>query len=77
MVNICRFCLSEDENYLIPVQDVLDFELTIEDLVRFTGIQVTVALRAPTLNVGIGEDLNKLHCLCSSTMNTKHPVWCV
>ena len=40
LLHICRFCLSRDEEDLIPLENVLLLTLTIEDILLFTGIQV-------------------------------------
>lgn len=40
--NICRFCLNQDEQYLIPIVKMLDASLTIEDVQRFSGLKVRV-----------------------------------
>uniref|UniRef100_A0A182P534 C2H2-type domain-containing protein n=1 Tax=Anopheles epiroticus TaxID=199890 RepID=A0A182P534_9DIPT len=43
---ICRFCLCEEEGKLIPIEKLQDFEVTIEDIVRFTGIQINDSNKA-------------------------------
>uniref|UniRef100_A0A240PKS5 ZAD domain-containing protein n=1 Tax=Anopheles christyi TaxID=43041 RepID=A0A240PKS5_9DIPT len=40
--NICRLCLTQDENLLRPVTRTLDTCLTIEDVERFTGIRINL-----------------------------------
>ncbi|XP_052891317.1 zinc finger protein 569-like [Anopheles moucheti] len=38
LLNICRFCLCQDESKLRPVEDILP--LTIQEVERFTGIKI-------------------------------------
>ncbi|XP_061514590.1 zinc finger protein 418 [Anopheles gambiae] len=40
LITVCRFCLCEDDDCLIPIEDLLDFEITTEDLERFSGIEI-------------------------------------
>ncbi|XP_041785206.1 asparagine-rich zinc finger protein AZF1-like [Anopheles merus] len=40
LIKVCRFCLCEDDDCLIPIEDLLDFEITTEDLERFSGIEI-------------------------------------
>ncbi|XP_053659874.1 PR domain zinc finger protein 5-like [Anopheles marshallii] len=40
MFNICRFCLCQDEAYLIPLTSLSEFAITMQDLVLFSGIQI-------------------------------------
>uniref|UniRef100_A0A182P533 ZAD domain-containing protein n=1 Tax=Anopheles epiroticus TaxID=199890 RepID=A0A182P533_9DIPT len=46
IVNVCRFCLCEEEVKLIPIVNILGSEVTIEDIVRFTGIQINESNKA-------------------------------
>ncbi|XP_041786225.1 uncharacterized protein LOC121601465 [Anopheles merus] len=41
MLSVCRFCLCQEEDSLVPMDEVLACLLTLEDVVRFTGIQIT------------------------------------
>uniref|UniRef100_A0A8W7Q2H2 ZAD domain-containing protein n=1 Tax=Anopheles coluzzii TaxID=1518534 RepID=A0A8W7Q2H2_ANOCL len=41
MLSVCRFCLCQEEDSLVPIDEVLACLLTLEDVVRFTGIQIT------------------------------------
>ena len=43
MLSVCRFCLCQEEDSLVPMDEVLACLLTLEDVVRFTGIQVSDA----------------------------------
>ncbi|XP_050079662.1 zinc finger protein 354A-like [Anopheles maculipalpis] len=38
--NICRFCLSQNEKMLIPVSKAMNASLELEDVERFTGIEI-------------------------------------
>uniref|UniRef100_A0A182P536 ZAD domain-containing protein n=1 Tax=Anopheles epiroticus TaxID=199890 RepID=A0A182P536_9DIPT len=40
LLNICRFCLSRDEENLIPMENVLLLTLTFQDILLFTGVQI-------------------------------------
>ncbi|XP_049298799.1 gastrula zinc finger protein xFG20-1-like isoform X2 [Anopheles funestus] len=40
MWQICHFCLNQDEETLNPITDILDSNLTIENLERFTGVTI-------------------------------------
>nr|XP_040236038.2 uncharacterized protein LOC120957752 [Anopheles coluzzii] len=40
LITVCRFCLCEDDDCLIPIEDLLDFEITTEDIERFSGIEI-------------------------------------
>ncbi|XP_052889649.1 zinc finger protein 1-like [Anopheles moucheti] len=40
MFSICRFCLCQDEAYLIPITSLSEFAITMQDLVLFTGVQI-------------------------------------
>ncbi|XP_052889201.1 zinc finger protein 54-like [Anopheles moucheti] len=37
---ICHFCLSQDEETLAPITNILDSYLTIENIERFTGVSI-------------------------------------
>lgn len=51
MMKICRFCLLEDEEYLIPVADASELAIDIEEVALFSGIRVSnsVLVECPTL----------------------------
>ncbi|XP_035899151.1 gastrula zinc finger protein xFG20-1-like [Anopheles stephensi] len=38
--NICRFCLSQNEKMLVPLSKAVNASLELEDVERFTGIQI-------------------------------------
>ncbi|XP_050079670.1 zinc finger protein 501-like [Anopheles maculipalpis] len=40
MWNICRFCLSQEEDLLAPIATILDSYLTVENVERFTGVTI-------------------------------------
>uniref|UniRef100_A0A182QUM9 ZAD domain-containing protein n=1 Tax=Anopheles farauti TaxID=69004 RepID=A0A182QUM9_9DIPT len=40
ITHICRFCLSDDEECLSRIAETVDASLSIEDIERFTGIQL-------------------------------------
>uniref|UniRef100_A0A182WG32 ZAD domain-containing protein n=1 Tax=Anopheles minimus TaxID=112268 RepID=A0A182WG32_9DIPT len=40
MFQVCRFCLCQDDAYLIPMTSLPEFAITTKDLVLFTGIQI-------------------------------------
>uniref|UniRef100_A0A182YJF3 ZAD domain-containing protein n=2 Tax=Anopheles stephensi TaxID=30069 RepID=A0A182YJF3_ANOST len=48
---ICRFCLCEDEAFLISLEDILDFALSVQDVTTLTGVQIT-------------EDNIASYCMC-------------
>ncbi|XP_053678547.1 PR domain zinc finger protein 5-like [Anopheles nili] len=37
--NICRFCLSQNEEHLVPLAIIIDDTFTIQDVEQFTGVQ--------------------------------------
>ncbi|XP_041786231.1 zinc finger protein 684-like [Anopheles merus] len=51
MLQVCRFCLCENEESLVAIEDILMLTLAIQDVVRFTGIQ-------------IDEDNKSMYCMC-------------
>ncbi|XP_052889943.1 zinc finger protein 510-like [Anopheles moucheti] len=40
MIQICRFCLFQDEALLIPLEDILDFGLAFPDVSAVTGLEI-------------------------------------
>uniref|UniRef100_A0A182K4R2 ZAD domain-containing protein n=1 Tax=Anopheles christyi TaxID=43041 RepID=A0A182K4R2_9DIPT len=40
MLKICRFCLCQDEAYLIPIGDASELAINIEDVALFSGIPI-------------------------------------
>ena len=57
MLQICRFCLCENEENLVAIEDILMLTLAIQDVVRFTGIQVR----------GINPAFPKLHSVAAKS----------
>uniref|UniRef100_A0A4Y0BNN2 Protein krueppel n=1 Tax=Anopheles funestus TaxID=62324 RepID=A0A4Y0BNN2_ANOFN len=51
---ICRFCLSRDESHLIPITEVLDSSLTVDNLRSCTGVHVD----------SIHTDEDTMHVIC-------------
>ncbi|XP_041782313.1 zinc finger and SCAN domain-containing protein 21-like [Anopheles merus] len=37
--NICRFCLNQEQDQLVPLTTIVDSSLTLENIERFTGIE--------------------------------------
>ncbi|XP_050079668.1 zinc finger protein 85-like [Anopheles maculipalpis] len=40
LLNVCRFCLSENKQYLQPIMKALDSTLTPDEIERYTGIRI-------------------------------------
>ncbi|XP_050079658.1 zinc finger protein 615-like [Anopheles maculipalpis] len=40
MFSICRFCLGQDDAYLIPLKSLSEFAVSMQDLLLCTGIQI-------------------------------------
>uniref|UniRef100_A0A182P537 ZAD domain-containing protein n=1 Tax=Anopheles epiroticus TaxID=199890 RepID=A0A182P537_9DIPT len=64
MMKICRFCLSQDEAYLIPVVDASDLEIDVQEMALLSGIQIVVESHAMCL-----ECINMLK-ICSTFRST-------
>uniref|UniRef100_A0A6E8W9F0 Protein krueppel n=1 Tax=Anopheles coluzzii TaxID=1518534 RepID=A0A6E8W9F0_ANOCL len=47
ITNICRLCLCEELDILVPAEDVFDSSLTTEDVERFTGVQIPADDKVP------------------------------
>ncbi|XP_050079660.1 zinc finger protein Gfi-1b-like [Anopheles maculipalpis] len=43
ILQVCRFCLCQDEEFLIPLEDMLDFSPNIYNIALLTGIQINEA----------------------------------
>uniref|UniRef100_A0A182QLU1 ZAD domain-containing protein n=1 Tax=Anopheles farauti TaxID=69004 RepID=A0A182QLU1_9DIPT len=46
MINICRFCLCQEEGRLMPFTKMMNSQLTVEDVTRFTGIEINTSDQA-------------------------------